>query len=148
MIQFRLALLAGLIIASGGALAAGAPITGQWLEIDEDTKAPDAQIEIREKEGVFSAVIVKLFPAPGESAAAICDKCTDARRNQPLVGMTVIEGARRKGAVYDGGTILDPETGRTYSVMLSPSDDGRELSVTGYIGVPALGETRHWRRAP
>jgi uncharacterized protein (DUF2147 family) len=139
------------LIATGAAGAAGpaAPsIVGQWQQDDDDTHAPDAVIEIREAAGVYTGTIVKLFPAPDRPTAPRCTACGGARKNQPIVGLTVIEDVRRSGAAYDGGSILDPDSGKSYSVMLKPAADGRTLEVTGYVGLPALGERRVWRRIP
>lgn len=138
----------GLYLQQAAAQAASPSIVGQWLEIDDDTKAPDALIEIREKDGVISGTIVKLFLDPGEPADPKCTKCTGKLKDQPIIGMTVIENVRHTGTTYEGGTILDPESGRAYRVILAPSSDGHDLSVTGYVGLPAFGETRHWMRAP
>lgn len=140
-----------LLLASSPAGAVGPaadPITGQWVQDDDDTHAPDAVIEIREAAGLYTGTIVKLYPAPDRPASPRCTACDGARKDQPIVGLTVIEGVRRAGANFDGGSILDPETGKSYSVVLKPAADGRTLAVTGYVGLPAFGETRVWKRLP
>ena len=65
-----------------------------------------------------------------------CDKCTDARKDQPKLGMVIIEGVKKHAdePYWDGGTILDPNNGKTYRVRLTPKDGGRTLEVRGYIG--------------
>lgn len=141
------AMMLGLSLQQASAQAAGPSIVGQWLEIDDDTKAPDALIAIRERDGIVSGTIVKLFLDPGEPADPRCTKCAGKQKDQPVIGMTVIENVHHNGTTYEGGTILDPESGRTYRVILAPSPDGHDLSVTGYVGLPAFGETRHWKRA-
>ena len=45
---------------------------------------------------------------------------------------------------WDGGKILDPNNGKTYSVRLSPIDNGRKLQVRGYIG--PFFRTQVWER--
>ena len=35
---------------------------------------------------------------------------------------------------WDGGTILDPNNGKTYKVRLTPKDGGKVLEVRGFIG--------------
>lgn len=140
-----------LLLAATPAGAAGPstdPIVGQWVQEDDDTHAPDAVIEIREAAGLYTGTIVKLYPAPDRPATPRCTACDGARKNQPIVGLTVIEGVRRAGATFDGGSILDPETGKSYSVRLKPAVDGKTLAVTGYVGLPVLGETRVWTRLP
>lgn len=140
---FLLAACSTLAVASGAD-----PIVGQWVQADDDTLAPDAVIEIREAGGVYSGTIIKLYPAPDRPATPRCTACAGALKDKPIVGLTVIEGVRRAGASFDGGSILDPETGKSYSVRIKPAPDGRSLAVTGYVGLPALGETRVWTRLP
>jgi uncharacterized protein (DUF2147 family) len=140
-----------LFLAAAPALAAGPaadPIVGQWVQEDDETHAPDAVIEIREAAGLYSGTIVKLYPAPDRPAAPRCTACGGALKDRPIVGLTIIEGVRRAGTNFDGGSILDPETGKSYSVVLKPAADGRTLAVTGYVGLPAFGETRVWTRLP
>ena len=67
---------------------------------------------------------------------AKCDKCSDARKDQKVLGMTIVEGVKKAvGEDYwDGGTILDPNNGKVYKVRLTPKDGGRLLEVRGFIG--------------
>jgi uncharacterized protein (DUF2147 family) len=62
--------------------------------------------------------------------------CTDDRKGQPKIGLEIIRDAKKSGndPVWEGGTILDPENGKTYKVRLSPQDGGKTLQVRGYIG--------------
>jgi uncharacterized protein (DUF2147 family) len=125
---------------------AAASIVGVWQRYDEDTHEPQAEIEITEHGGVFEGRVVKLFLDAGDPPNPVCNLCRGARKNQPIKGMRVIENVRRNGGAYDGGTAVDPEDGSVYKVKLVPSDDGRTLSVTGYIGVSLLGQTQTWTR--
>ena len=53
-----------------------------------------------------------------------------------MLGMTIIEGAKKDAdeAYWTGGTILDPNNGKTYRLRLTPKDGGKALQVRGYIG--------------
>jgi uncharacterized protein (DUF2147 family) len=67
-------------------------------------------------------------------------------RRRPLCGVEVISNLQPQGdGSWDGGTIYDPEEGKSYSVMLKPAGADR-LEVTGYLGFKALGETMIWTR--
>ncbi|MFN7723799.1 MAG: DUF2147 domain-containing protein [Rubrivivax sp.] len=118
---------------SSWALAQGTP-AGLWKTIDDETKQERSLVRITEAGGVFSGKIEKLTdPA---KANAKCDKCEGAKKDQPVVGMTNIEGVNKHAGepYFDGGQILDPNNGKTYKVRLTPKDGGKTLEVRGFIG--------------
>jgi len=137
--------LTGTLLATG-ALAQATPV-GLWKTIDDKTQAAKSYVRIVEQGGVLVGRIEKLIDAP--DPAPVCTACTDARKGQPIVGLTILEGVRRQPdePVWEGGTILDPNDGKTYKVRLTPTDDGKALDVRGYIGLPLLGRTQTWLRA-
>lgn len=55
-------------------------------------------------------------------------------------------GVKKQGIIWDGGSILDPQNGKTYNVKLTLADDGKKLEVRGYMGVSLLGRTQTWQR--
>jgi uncharacterized protein (DUF2147 family) len=91
-----------------------------------------------------AARIEKLLDPSKQDAK--CDKCDGARKDQPISGMTIIEGVKKNAdeAYWDGGTILDPNNGKTYKVRLTPKDGGKELEVRGFIGPFYRNQT--WQR--
>jgi uncharacterized protein (DUF2147 family) len=143
--------LFGLLLAAATAGAADrappAP-TGTWTTIDDESQQPRALVEIGEHAGLLTGRIVKLFRDPGEDPDPRCSKCEGARHDQRVIGMTILWNVRRHGDDWDGGEILDPESGSIYRVTLHPADDGKTLEVRGYIGVPLLGRTQVWQRRP
>lgn len=134
-------------------LAAAAQQTsaaGLWKTIDDQSGQPKALIRISEAGGEYKGKIEKLFRAPNEEQNPKCDKCTDARKDQPLVGMTILSGMKpekQESGEYSGGQILDPENGKIYKSKMALDDDGKKLNVRGYIGMPLLGRTQTWLRA-
>ncbi len=48
--------------------------------------------------------------------------------------------------MWDGGTILDPDNGKTYGVKLTPMENGAKLQVRGFMGFSWLGRTQVWER--
>jgi len=135
-------LLAG---ASAAALAQATP-AGLWMTIDDESRQEKSLVRIVDSGGVLSGRIEKLLDAGKQDAR--CDKCTDSRKDQPVTGMTILEGVKKNAdeAWWDGGSILDPNNGKTYKVRLTPKDGGKSLEVRGYIGMPLLGRTQTWQR--
>src|SRR5262249_5645813 len=140
--------LSSLIFLAAAHLAAAAEPspTGTWKTIDDETQKPRALVRIEEHDGVLSGRIVQLFREPGEDPNPLCDDCPAERHKQPVLGMTILWNCRSDGHVWRGGEVLDPEEGRIYSANLHLRDDGRQLVLRGYIGVPLLGRSQVWER--
>jgi uncharacterized protein (DUF2147 family) len=121
---------------------------GLWKTIDDESKKEKSLIRITETGGVFTGKLEKLLD-PSAKSDAVCDLCSDDRKDKPVVGMTLIKGVKQsdsdKGR-WDGGEILDPNNGKTYKVRLTPGEGGKTLAVRGYIGAPMLGRTQTWVR--
>lgn len=137
-------LITALGLAACGSVFAQATPVGVWKTIDDETKQERSIVRIAETGGALSGRIEKLLDPT--KAGAKCDKCTDARKDQPVVGMTILEGVKKNGAeeFWDGGTILDPNNGKTYKVRLTPKDGGKTLEVRGFIGPFYRNQT--WQR--
>jgi uncharacterized protein (DUF2147 family) len=135
-----------LLAAVGSVCAQGTPV-GVWKTIDDKTKTEKAQIRITEAGGVYSARIEKLL-ASDAKPDSVCDKCSDDRKDKPIVGMEIMRGVKRGDGdnTWDGGTILDAAEGKVYKVRLQTADGGKKLEVRGYIGMPMMGRTQTWIR--
>jgi uncharacterized protein (DUF2147 family) len=128
--------------------AADDSAAGLWQSLDEDTHQPNAWFLIRENGGLYSGMIVKMYPKPGERLDVVCDLCTDDRRNRPWLGLDIIRGMHRNGSEYTDGTILDPRHGDIYRAMMTLTPDGKTLVVRGYLGISLLGKNVYWTRLP
>ena len=98
---------------------------------------------------MFSGLIIKNAKFQHDGLVAdhpLCGKCPDGQQDKPVLGLVFIEGMRRTGLEYEGGTILDPESGALYSTNMLLSQDGNTLTVRGYIGIPLLGQSQTWKR--
>ena len=129
----RLLAMALLLGAAAGAWAQATPV-GLWKTIDDETGKPKSLVRITEAGGMLSGRIERLIDP--DKPDPRCDKCTDARKGQPVLGMTIIEGAKKEAdeSYWAGGTILDPNNGKTYRLRLTPEDGSKALQVRGYIG--------------
>ena len=119
---------------------------GLWKTVDDNSGQPRGLVRIREVNGQFEGKIEKGFPKPGENEPPKCDKCDGPRRNQPVIGMTILWGLTRQGNEYQGGEILDPENGKIYRAKMKLIDGGKKLEVRGFIGVSLFGRSQIWLR--
>ena len=137
-----------LSIAAAGAFAQATPL-GVWKSIDDETKIEKSLLRITETGGVFSARIEKLLD-PATKQDAVCDKCSDDRKDKPLIGLQIVRNVKANASdkgLWDGGEILDPKDGKIYKVKLTPIEGGKKLEVRGFIGFALLGRTQTWIRA-
>jgi len=146
------AIVAIILAAASLSFAASAQTTepsavGLWLANDENGN-PDAWFLIREHDGVYEGLIVRMYMKPGERADIVCDRCTDDRRNKPWLGLDIIRGMKRDGLNYTDGTILDPRNGDVYRAKMNVEPDGKTLVVRGYLGISLFGQNRYWTRLP
>ena len=126
------------------ALAQNTPV-GLWRSSDDKTGEAKAEIRIAESPGGLIGKIEKrLFRAPG--APDICVPCSDDRKDQPILGLEIIRGAKKAEGqdVWEGGKIVDPENGRNYTLKMTPIDSGQKLEVRGSFG--PFGRTQTWAR--
>lgn len=141
----RLIVLGGLAAFAAGALAQMSPV-GTWRSVDDKSGETKAEIRIVENGGLVSGRIVKRL---GKDAKpdAVCEECKDERKGQPLDGLEIIRNVRKAEGkdVWEGGKILDPESGREYTARLTPIEGGKRLEVRGSIG--PFGRTQTWVRA-
>lgn len=139
--------LAAFILVASGVSTAFAQMTpvGVWRSIDEKEGTPKAEVLITETNGVVTGKVQALL-RKGADPNQLCTECKDELKDKPMVGMTLISNVRKAEGkeVWEGGKILDPENGKTYTVRLTPIEDGKKLEVRGSIG--PFWRTQTWVR--
>jgi|TARA_Y100000816_G_C26063180_1_gene558507 uncharacterized protein (DUF2147 family) len=141
-------LIGALLLSAISSFSFAEDITGTWQSIDDKTGAPKALIEIRkETNGSYAGKIVKITPRAGYTPKEICVDCPAPYTNKPILGLDVVTGLKHsEGLNYSNGRILDPNTGKVYSMKAKLSSNGKRLHLRGYLGVSALGRNQIWIR--
>jgi uncharacterized protein (DUF2147 family) len=121
---------------------------GRWRQIDDATGEAKSVVRVYADDGVLEGKIVKFLkkPEPGESRQPVCDQCKGELKRHSYLGFPLLSGLRRDGDEWTGGAIIDPESGKQYSVKLALSDDGQKLEVRGYLGLSLCEPTQVWER--
>ena len=138
--------LASLSCLCAGGAWANTPV-GQWHTVDDKTGEVKSLVVIEEQGGVLRGRVTQ-FLRKGADPAARCDKCSDDRKGQAILGMEIIRGVKKSAGndYWDGGEILDPEEGKLYRVRLTPVEGGAKLQVRGFLG--PFWRNQLWVKAP
>ncbi len=120
-------------------------ISGIWYNTEKTGK-----IEIYQIKNIFYGKIVWLKEPISEITGKnkVDENNPDeSKRTKPIIGLVVLKNFTHDGDnSYTGGTIYDPENGKTYKCKMKLKDTNN-LDVRGYIGIPALGRTEKWTRS-
>jgi uncharacterized protein (DUF2147 family) len=116
---------AALAAASLIASAQTTPV-GLWKTIDDESGKEKSLVRIQETNGQLTG--------------------TDDRKGKLRLGLEIIRGVKKVDGkdVWEGGKILDPMSGKEYSLRLTPIEGGRKLEARGSIAF--IGRTQTWQR--
>ena len=139
----RIAAAAIVAFVHAAALAQPSP-AGLWKTIDDDGKTEKSLVRITDHGGVLTGRIEKVLD-PTSKSDAVCDKCTDERKGQPIVGLTILRNLKKGDeGWWEGGDVIDPNNGKTYTARVRTVEDGRKLQMRGYVG--PFYRTQTWIR--
>lgn len=119
-------------------------IVGKWKTIDDkDGSVKSIVFVFKATNGKYYGKIEKLFKDPEK----LCTECEGANKNQPVLGMMIINNMVEKDLSLTGGTILDPKNGKVYKCNISLEKETGNLSVRGSLDKFGLiGRSQTWLR--
>ena len=118
---------------------------GNWKTFDDKTGRAKSIVQIAEENGELTGKVLEVLESPA-GPHPLCQPCEGERKDKPVEGMTILWGAKKNGASWEDGEILDPENGKIYHVILTLLGSGQKLAVRGYIGIPVIGRSQIWQR--
>ncbi len=127
-------------------------IVGVWETAPSDKGY--AHIEMSRQGDVYVGTIVWIneprYPPGDEMAGEIkIDRMNPepGLREREIVGLQIVDHLAYAGdGRWEGGSIYDPESGKTYKSRAAIADGGETLKLRGYIGFSLLGRTSEWKR--
>ena len=125
-----------------GAGAEADAIVGEWF-----TDGDESVVEIARVGDQYTGTIIWLKEPLDEDGNEEVDvnNPDESKRDQPIIGLEIVRDFKHaKKNRWSGGTIYDPNSGKTYSCKATLKGD--ELQIRGFIGVSLLGRTTIWTR--
>ena len=117
-------------------------IVGKWKTIDDkDGSEKSIVLIFKATNGKYYGKIDKLFKDPEK----LCTECEGANKNQPILGMMIINNMVENEGKLTGGTILDPKNGKVYKCNISVESGNDKLSVRGSLDKNGwIGRSQTW----
>jgi len=117
-------------------------ILGEWY-----TDGNESVVEVYKADDCYYGKIVWLKEPLKDDGSEVVDSNNpdESKRTDPISGLNLLSGFEYAGRKkWSGGTIYDPNSGKTYSCKMKLKGD--ELNIRGYIGISLLGRTTIWTR--
>jgi uncharacterized protein (DUF2147 family) len=132
------------ILLLGGFANAQDEIVGTWLNQNKD-----AHIRIfKATNGHYYGKIEWLRDNPDAMDTKNPD---ESKRKAPVLGLMILKGFLfdKEKEQWNGGTIYDPDNGKTYDCYMWFGDGTKQLIIKGYVlGMKFMGRETLWTRVP
>lgn len=119
-------------------------VIGKWKTYDIfDRNQAESVVSISVVNNSLYVIIEEIIPEDHRND--LCTKCTDNRKNQPIKGMVIMQGAKLENGVWQGAKILNAKNGKEYGCEISLASPDL-LKVRGFIGYRIFGKNLYWTR--
>ena len=124
--------------------AGPADVEGRWLSGDGEGWIRVSLVD----DSLIGVIAGATNPTPGEPPRRDDKNPDPDLRDRLLDCMTIMRGFTYDGDnKWIGGTVYDPNSGRTYKCTLTQVDRDT-LKLRGYIGISLFGRSDTWTRDP
>lgn len=117
-------------------------ILGKWLNA-----SGEAHIQIYPNAGKYFGKIswMKVPNNPDGKPRLDKNNPNTSLSQNPILGLVILKDFVFSDNIWEGGSIYDPKTGKTYSCKIS-SQGPDKINVRGFVGFSMLGRTESWTR--
>ena len=121
-------------------------IVGRWTTIDDEKNIPVSIINIyRGTDGLYYGQIERILVKGEENK--ICKACEGELHNKPVVGIVNVQKMEWRDGKLQGGTILDPNNGKTYYAKMWLDPQTGKLVLRGSLDKRGfIGRNQEWVR--
>ncbi len=138
----RIMLLAFLFVSVAVFSQSSDIILGKWLN-----NGGEAHIQIYKKGNNYFGKLVWLKKPNDEAGKVKVDiKNPDVKlKNRPILGLEILQDLKFADGEWEGGTIYDPKSGKTYSCKITANGNDK-IDLRGYIGFSFIGRSETWSK--
>ena len=123
-----------LVLSSMFASAQIDKIVGEWYTVDDETGAVKALVDIYKGDnGLYYGKIIKVFKNGQENP------------NSDRKGLVIVKDMQAEDGILKGGTIYEPESGKTYYAKISYNESDNTITLRGSIDKRGwVGRSQTW----
>lgn len=127
-------LLFALVFSSMFASAQIDKIVGEWYTVDDETGAVKALVNIYQGDnGLYYGQIIKVFKNGVENP------------NSDRKGLVIVKDMQAEDGILKGGTIYEPESGKTYYAKISYNKEDNTITLRGSLDKRGwVGRSQTW----
>jgi uncharacterized protein (DUF2147 family) len=127
-------LLLALVFSSMFASAQIDKIVGEWYTVDDETGTVKALVDIYKGDnGLYYGKIIKVFKNGQENP------------NSDRKGLVIVKDMHAEDGILKGGTIYEPESGKTYYAKISYNEADNTITLRGSLDRRGwVGRSQTW----
>ncbi|GGB80713.1 DUF2147 domain-containing protein [Dyadobacter sediminis] len=123
--------------------AASDAIIGEWVNEENDAK-----IEIYKSGAVYHGKLIwgiDYLEADGKTSKKDVNNADEKLQSRFLINSNFFQDFKFEDGVWDGGTMYDPKSGKSYNCVMKIRDE--TLEIRSYVGIQLFGKTTYWKRS-